>query len=97
LQPVAPDMTAKAVSLEQRLLPFPVSGVGAQATSELDLRRRIDGGALAFLEFEELALGESERAGDEDSRELLDRSVVFLDRVVEEAARGGDLVLDVGE
>ena len=29
--------------------------------------------------------------------ELLDAGVVFLHRVVEEAARGGDLVLDVGE
>ena len=40
---------------------------------------------------------EAERAGKQRAGKLLDAGIVFLHRVVEEAARGGELVLDIGE
>src|SRR6185312_8800661 len=46
---------------------------------------------------EEFTLRESEHAGKNRGRELLDSGVVFLHGVVEEAARGGELVFDVGQ
>ena len=56
----------------------------------------LDFGA-AGAEVEEILAGEAEHAGEQRRRELLDAGVVFLDRVVEEAAAGGDLVFEVGE
>ena len=40
---------------------------------------------------------EAERAREQRGRELLDAGIVLLHRIVEEAPRGRDLVLDVGE
>src|SRR5216684_7132922 len=62
--------------------------------SELDRRRRLDFGA-AGTEVEEILAGEAEHAGEQGGRHLLDAGVVFLNRIVEEAAAGGDLVLEV--
>src|SRR4051812_61913 len=59
---------------------------------ELHLRRRADGLAI-LAEVEEVLLRKSERCGEQRRREFLDAGVVFLHRVVEEAARGGELVL----
>src|SRR5690349_21366903 len=58
-------------------------------------RRRL--AVVARLELEELAFPESERAGDQDGREHLDRVVVRQDRVVVDLARDRDLVLGVPE
>src|SRR5450631_1275947 len=44
---------------------------------------------------EERTLAEAEDASEQRRRELLDAGVIFLHRVVVEAARGGELVLDV--
>ena len=63
---------------------------------ELDLRRLLEL-AARLAEVEELLAAEAERAREQRGRHLLDAGVVFLHRVVEEAARGGELVLDVGE
>src|ERR1700736_4473520 len=64
--------------------------------SELHLRRLVEG--LALLAYvEELARRKAEDAGEQRGRELLDAGVVFAHRVVEEAARRRDLVLDVGQ
>src|ERR1700752_5376668 len=49
----------------------------------------------AGAEVIKLLAGEAERAGEQRGRHLLDAGVVFLDRVVEEAAAGCDLVLEV--
>src|SRR5207253_4877536 len=46
---------------------------------------------------EKISRRESERSRQQHRGELLDPGVVLLDRIVEEAPRGGDLVLDVGE
>src|SRR5262245_64206757 len=50
-----------------------------------------------FAEIEKRPLREAENAGEKRRRELLNSRVVFLHRVVEEAARRGELVLDVGQ
>src|SRR5258707_9543743 len=63
---------------------------------ELDRRRPLDFGA-AGAEIEELLAGEAEHAGKQRCGHLLDAGVVFLDRVVEEAAAGGDLVFEGGQ
>src|SRR6202035_1538077 len=63
---------------------------------ELHLRHFLHG--LAFLaEVEELPRRKAERGREQRRRELLDAGVVFADRVVEEAPRRRELVLDVGE
>src|SRR5712664_1686756 len=67
---------------------------GAPFVSELDRRRRLDFGAVG-AEVEEVLAGEAEHAGKQRGRHLLVAGVVFLDRVVEEAAAGGDLVFEV--
>ena len=59
-------------------------------------RHRLDLGA-AGAEIEEFLAGEAEHAGEQGGRHLLDAGVVFLDGVVEEAAAGRDLVLEVGQ
>src|SRR5436853_7468581 len=61
---------------------------------ELHLRRLVELGAR-LAEIEEGLRMEAERAGDQCCGELLDAGVVFLHRVVEEATRGRELVLDV--
>src|SRR5262245_40122291 len=65
--------------------------------SKLHLRRLLEHLALLGAHVEEILRRKSERAGQQHRGELLDASIVFLHSVVEEAARGGDLVLDVGE
>src|SRR5687767_11116802 len=50
-----------------------------------------------LAEVEELLAAEAERGGEQGGGKLLDARVVLLHRVVEETARGGELVLDVGQ
>jgi hypothetical protein len=69
---------------------------GCRGFSELHVRHGLDFGA-AGAEVEELLAGEAEHAGEQGGRHLLDAGIVFLDRVVEEAAAGGDLVFEVGQ
>ena len=71
-------------------------GLHLHTPLELHLRRRLDRHAL-LTEVEELTLVEAERPGEQHRRELLDGSVELADGAVEEAARGGELVLDVGK
>src|SRR5947209_8443491 len=63
---------------------------------ELHLRRLIELGAR-LAEVEEGLRVEAEWTGDQRGGELLDAGVVFLHRVVEEAPRGRQLVLDIGD
>src|SRR6266540_3748864 len=72
-------------------------GTRNRNTSKLHLRRLLEHLALLDADVEEILRRKSERAGQQHRGKLLDAGVVFLHRVVEEAARGGDLVLDVGE
>src|SRR3974390_3227639 len=65
-------------------------------TSKLHLRRLADGFAV-FAEVEKLPWRKAERGCEQRGWEALDASVVFLHGVVEEAAGGRDLVLDVGQ
>src|ERR1700722_13451315 len=62
--------------------------------SEFHLWRGLDFGP-AGAEIEEILAGETEHAGEQRSRHLLDAGVVFLDRVVEETTAGRDLVFEV--
>src|SRR5476651_2143966 len=64
-------------------------------SSELHVRHRLDFGS-GGAEVEEILAGEAEHAGEQGGRHLLDAGVVFLDRVVEEATAGRDLVFEVG-
>ena len=64
---------------------------------ELHLRRFLHGLALALFEIEEVDRLEVEALRDQHAGEALARGVIFGGGVVEEAARGGDLVFDVGE
>src|ERR1700740_2982795 len=59
-------------------------------------RRFADGGALV-AEVEESFRRETERGGEQDGRETLDAGIVFLHRIVEEASRRRDLVLEIGQ
>src|ERR1043166_218906 len=63
---------------------------------ELHLRRLFKLRAR-LAEVEELLAVEAEQAGDQHRREVLDAGVVFLHGVVEEAPRGGELVLYVAK
>src|SRR5664280_2808504 len=63
---------------------------------ELHTRRLFELRAVR-ADVEERALAEAEDAGEQRRRELLDAGVIFLHRVVVEAARSGELVLDVGD
>src|SRR5262245_25155639 len=74
-----------------------VSGTRNPNASKLHLRRLLEHLAFLDADVEEIPRRKSERARQQHGGELLDAGVVFLHRVVEEAARGGDLVLDVGE
>src|SRR5215204_3501468 len=65
--------------------------------SELHLRRLIEDLALLGAHVEEFLLREAERPRQQHRRELLDPGIVFLHGVVEEAARGGELILDIAE
>src|ERR1700716_3541883 len=65
-------------------------------TSKFYLRYRLDFGS-GSAEVEKVLAGKAEHAGEQRGRHLLDAGVVFLNRVVEEAAAGGDLVLEVGQ
>src|SRR5579864_977643 len=56
-----------------------------QLALELDLRR-LQLGLAVGAEIEEVLLCEAEHAGEQSGRETLDPGVVFLHRVVEEAA-----------
>src|ERR1039458_5580563 len=69
---------------------------GMSWKSEFDGRYRLDVGACR-AEVEEILAGETEHAGEQRGWHLLDAGVVFLNRVVEEAAAGGDLVLEIGQ
>src|SRR5687768_7864764 len=53
--------------------------------------------AARLAEVEELLAAEAERGCEQGGGKLLDAGVVFLHRVVEEAARCRELVLDVGQ
>src|SRR6185437_7391068 len=68
----------------------------SRSVSELHLRRDLDRLAIV-TEVEERALREAEHAGEQHGREALDAAVVLAHRIVEEAARRRDLVLDIGE
>src|SRR6185295_5294555 len=61
---------------------------------ELHLRRGLDL-APCRAEIEEILAGESEHAGEQGGGHLRNARVVFLNRVVEETAAGGDLVFEV--
>src|SRR4051812_8132776 len=81
-----------------RCAPSPAcgGGLGRGEPLELHLRRGRDG--RAFLAEVEEGLGvEAERGSEQDRREVLDAGVVFLHGIVEEAPRGRELVLYVGE
>src|SRR5690242_967975 len=76
---------------------MPVSGGRRRAPRlELYARRLLELGA-ALAEIEEGVAVEAKHAREQRGRELLDAGVVFLHRVVEETARGRELVLDVGQ
>src|SRR6266849_2959724 len=64
--------------------------------SEFHLRHLLDGLALV-AEIEERLRRKAERGREQRRREVLDAGVEFAHRVVEEAPRGGELVLDIGE
>src|SRR5258708_25601328 len=72
-------------------------GTRNRKASKLRLRCLVEHLALLDADVEEIFRRKSERPCQQHRGELLDAGVVFLHRVVEEAARGGDLVLDVGE
>src|SRR5262249_56518648 len=74
----------------------PRSRPGAKESSDLHLRRRLDNLAV-LAEVEERSRLETEHAGEQRGRELLDAGVVFAHRVVEEASGRRDLVLDVAQ
>src|SRR5205823_1571477 len=65
--------------------------------SKLHLRCLVEHLALLDADVEEISRRESERSRQQHRGELLDAGVVLLHRVVEEASRGRDLVLDIGE
>src|SRR6202042_2108425 len=69
---------------------------GRAEISELHRRGGFDFGASG-AEIEEILAGEAEHTGEQRRRHLLDAGVVFLNRVVVEAAARGDLVLEVGQ
>src|SRR5258705_10663552 len=73
-----------------------MTGVDGAHRLEFHRRHRLDFGA-GGAEIEEIPTVEAEHAGEQCDRHLLDAGVVFLDRVVEEAAAGRDLVLEVGQ
>src|SRR5579872_6083659 len=64
--------------------------------SELHRRGLLDLLAVTS-EVEEVLAGEAHGAGKQGCGHLLDAGVVLLHRVIEEAAAGGDLVLDIGQ
>src|ERR1700709_1475306 len=64
--------------------------------SELHRRHLLDF-AASGAKVEKFLAGEAEGSGEQRGRHLLDAGVVFLDRVVEETAAGGDLVFEVGQ
>src|SRR5262245_27927344 len=66
-------------------------------SSELDLGRVARHAPLGLVEVEELLLGKAQHAGHQHGREALTLRVVLGGRIVEEAARSRDLVLDVGQ
>src|ERR1700694_6180304 len=75
------------------------SGFGAarrpyMTALEFHLQRFLDRPAV-FAEIEELLRREAERGGEQRRRKLGDARIVFADRIVEEAPRRGELVLDV--
>src|SRR3979490_3524685 len=65
-------------------------------TSKFYLRYRLNFGS-GSAEVEKVLAGKAERAGEQYGGHRLDAGVVFLNRVVEEAAAGRDLVLEVGQ
>src|SRR5262245_33879469 len=64
-------------------------------TSKLHLRRLLERLALLDANVKEILGCESKRARQQHRGELLDPGVVLLHRVIEEAAGGGDLVLQI--
>src|SRR3569833_3170722 len=73
---------------------MPGMTLGTTPRLKLHARRLVERRAL-LAEIEEGLGVEAEHAGEQGGRELLDAGIVFLHRIVEEAARGGELVLDV--
>src|SRR5947209_11073534 len=65
--------------------------------SEFHLRRLCEHLALLGTDVEEFLGLKTQRTREQRGRELLDAGIVFLHCVVEEAARGRDFVLDVGQ
>src|SRR4029077_8682107 len=73
-------------------------GIGHRPTliaSELHARGLFELGT-ALAKIEKRALYEAEHSGEQRRRELLDARIVFLHRIVEEAAGGRELVFDIG-
>jgi hypothetical protein len=66
-------------------------------TAKLHLWRLLEHLALVDSDVEEFFLRESKCPCHQHGGELLDTGVVLLHRVVEEAARRGDLVFDIGQ
>jgi hypothetical protein len=66
----------------------------AEPRLELDRRRFADGRALV-AEIEEVSRRETEGGSEQGGGEALDAGIVFLDRIVEEPPRRGDLVLKI--
>jgi hypothetical protein len=64
---------------------------------ELDLRRDCNAAPLFGAEIEEVLRAETEGLGEEGRRHALALAVIFLRRIVVEAPRRGDLVLEIVE
>src|SRR6478735_6010359 len=78
---------------------YPARGVRRAVSTALKshLRDLVDDAFFAVVETVEIGRAEAERAGEKHRREGLDSGVVARHRGVERAARGGELVLDVGQ
>ena len=93
LQPVVPDIRLEPIGAEQGRS----SGWAYDPPLEFHLRRGLRCRCFRRVELVELAIAEAKRAGKKHRREGLRGCVVFLDRVVEEAAGSRDLVFEVGQ
>src|SRR5882757_4048520 len=79
-----------------RTRPWCAARLEIMPRSELHRRHLLDF-AAGGAEVEEILAGEAERRREQRGRHLLNAGVVFLNRVVEEAAAGGDLVFEIGQ
>src|SRR6516165_7114193 len=97
-------MSNTAVVMDSGLLAEPIIGPATSGRTrgvapeplKFHLRRLADRLAL-FAEVEKLLRCEAEGGGEQGGRETLDARIVFLHGVIEEAARGRDLVFDVAQ